>query len=160
MTAFATPGRPNLADYLLFIRQGLGIGPAYLPDDSMWIQATFDMSLGMVNLGLAALTMPGVTGSTIYTLACYNFGADRLLNFALDMPGQSYFKDMRASLGLNAFSAGLVNASSDQGTSQSLEIIEAAKRMTITDLQMMRTPYGRAYLDFAQSWGSTPWGLT
>lgn len=151
---FATPTLPNQADYLTFIRQGLGIGPAYLPDDSMWIGTTFSMARAMVNDALI------IADATIYTLAVYNFAADRLLHFALDVPGQSYFKDTRATLGLNNFLAGLINASSDQGTSQSLEIIDAAKRMTITDLGMMKTPYGRVYLDFAQSYGPTIWGLT
>ena len=152
--SFATPTKPNMADYLLFIRQGVGIGPAYLPDGSLWVQATYDMAIATVNLELLKAS------GSIYTLAVYNFGVDRLLNFALDEPGQSYFKDTRQALGLNLFNAGLVNASSDQGTSQSLEIIEAAKRLTITDLAMMKTPYGRVYLDFAQSYGPTIWGLT
>lgn len=154
--SFSTPGKPNVADYLTFIRQGLGIGPAFLPDDSLWVQTTFDMAIGMVNLSLKFADTTG----TIYTLAVYNFAADRLINFALDQSGESYFADMRASLKINAFSAGLVNASSDQGTSQSLEIIEATKRFTLTDLQMMKTPYGRIYLDFAQSYGQNIWGLT
>ena len=159
MSGFTQPTTPNTVDYLTFIRQGLGIGPAYLPDDSFWIQGTFSMAMSLVNDVLRKVpTANG--GPSVYVLAVYNFAADRLLNFALDQPGQSYFKDMRAALGLNTFNAGLVNASSDQGTSQSLEIIEAAKRMTITDLQMMKTPYGRAYLDLAQSYGAAIWGLT
>ena len=152
--SFTQPTKPNTVDYLTFIRNGLGIGPAFLPDDSFWIQGTFSMAIATVNDALNRVD------GTIYTLAVYNFAADRLLNFALDEPGQSYFRDMRSTLGLNSFSAGLVNASADQGTSQSLEIIEAAKHMTITDLQLMKTPYGRVYLDFAQSYGSTIWGLT
>jgi hypothetical protein len=151
---FATPSTPNVADYLLFLRQGLGIGPAYLPDNSFWIQATFDMAKAIVNDQLI------IADATMYTMAIYNFAADRLLNFALDQPGQEFFRDMRQSLGLNSFQPGFIISSADQGTSQSFEVIEAAKRMTITDLQMMRTPYGRVYLDIAQSYGSTIWGLT
>jgi hypothetical protein len=154
MTAFATPSKPNVDDYLLFLREGVGIGPAYLPDDSLWVQTTLDMAIGTVNDWI------NVADPRMYTIAVYNFGADRLLNFGLDEPGQCFFKDTRAALGLNSFSSGLISASADQGTSQSFEVIEAAKRMTITDLQMLRTPYGRVYLDIAQSYGSNIWGLT
>jgi hypothetical protein len=153
---FATPGQPNVPDYLTFIRQGLGIGQAFLPDDSLWIQATFDMAIGTVGLFLRCADTTG----NIYTLAVYNFAADRLLNFALDTPGECYFRDVRASLGINSFQPGLLTSSADQGTSQSFQVIESAKNMTITDLQMMKTPYGRVYLDFAQSYGSNVWGLT
>jgi len=158
VSGFLTPTTPNVTDYLTFIRSGLGIGPVFLPDDSFWITATFNLAIGTVNLALTNATVG--TNGPYYTLSVYNFAADRLLNFALDQPGQSYFKDTRAALGLNSFAAGLVAASGDQGTSQTLEVIEAAKRMTITDLAMMKTPYGRAYLDFAQAYGSTIWGLT
>ena len=157
MSGFITPATPNLTDYLTFIRNGLGIGPAFLPDNSLWITTTFNMAMATVNLSLTVASV-GTSGN-IYTLAVYNFAADRLLNFALDQPGESYFKDTRAALGLNSFASGLVAASGDQGTSQTLEVIEAAKRMTITDLAMMKTPYGRAYLDFAQAYGPTIWGL-
>ena len=34
-----------------------------------------------------------------------------------------------------------------------------AKLMTITNLEMTRTPYGRAYLGFAQEYGPVAWGL-
>jgi len=158
VSGFLTPTTPNVTDYLTFIRSGLGIGPVFLPDDSFWITATFNLAIGTVNLALTNATVG--TNGPYYTLSVYNFAADRLLNFALDQPGQSYFKDTRSALGLNSFAAGLVAASSDQGTAQTLEVIEAAKRMTITDVQMMKTPYGRVYLDFAQAYGSTIWGLT
>lgn len=158
MSGFVTPTTPNLTDYLTFIRNGLRIGTAFLPDDSFWITTTLNMAVAITNQTLTAATV-GTTGP-YYTLAVYNLAADRLLNFALDQPGQTYFKDTRAALGLNSWAAGLVAASGDQGTSQTLEVIEAAKNMTITDLEMMKTRYGRAYLGFAQAYGPTIWGLT
>lgn len=154
--SFANPNQPNQADYLLFLRNGVGIGPAYLPDNSMWITTTLNMAIAMV---VTELQFADPTG-TMYTLACYNFATDRLLNFAIDLPGQTYFQNARQTLGLNSFSAGLIIASSDQGTSQAMQAPDWAKSMTITDLQMMRTPYGRVYLDFAQSYGPNIWGLT
>ena len=160
MSGFTTPTKPNIADYLMFLRQGVGIGPAFLPDDSLWVQTSFDIAMGTVNLALMALPGSSPTAVPIYVLAVYNLAADRLLNFALDEPGQCYFRDLRSSLGLNAFMPGFVTASADQGTSQTLALIESVKNFTVTDLQMMKTPYGRMYIDFAQNYGPYIWGLT
>ena len=151
--SFATPTKPNLTDYLVFIR-GCGIGANFLPDNSMWIGITFTVAMDTVNLTL------NCADPQIYTLAIYNLGVDRLLNFAQDVSGQTFFQQMRKDLGLLAFASGLVSSSSDQGTSQSLEVIKAAKGMTITDLQLARTIYGRTYLGFAQQYGPNIWGLT
>lgn len=153
-TAFAEPTQPNLADYLLFIRQNCGIGSLYLPDSSLWITTTFTVATTMVNAAIAAFN------AALYTIAVYDYGADRLINFALDVPGQSYFSDLRRSLGITGFSPGLITASSDQGTSQSRELPDWVRHMTLADLQLTKTPYGRAYLSIAQAYGSTVWGLT
>jgi|ERR1700733_470981 len=154
MSGFVYPTKPNTTDYLTFLRQGVGIPDADLPDDSMWVPVTLNIAIGQVSLQLACLNTP------IYPLACYNLAADRLINYAIDLPQRSYFTDLRKSLGVTSFAAGLVSSSGDAGTSQSLEVIEAAKKMTLTDLQLAKTPYGRAYMGIAQSYGPTIWGLT
>lgn len=152
--SFATPTTPNRADYLLFLRTHVGILAVDLPDSSNWIDTTLTIATEMVNLALNA------ANSVIYTLAVYNLGADRVINFAMDQPNRAYFTTLREKLTITAFAAGLVSSSSDSGTSQSLEVIEAAKRMTLGDLQLVKTPYGRQYLAFAQTYGPTVWGLT
>jgi hypothetical protein len=154
MSGFIEPGTPNVTDYTAFLRGNVGIPVADLPDDSMWITATLAIAVGQVNLALTCTVQP------MYCLACYNLAADRLINFAVDLPQRSYFADLRKQLGVTVFAAGLVSSSSDAGTSQSLEVIEAAKKMTLTDLQLAKTPYGRTYMGIAQSYGPTVWGLT
>ena len=153
MSGFVTPTTPNQADYLTFIRDQ-GIGQAFLPDNSMWIGITFNVAMGIVNDTLNA------ANASLYTLAVYNLGVDRLINFASDQEGQTYFADWRVKLGIYTFASGLVASSSDSGTSQSLQVIEAAKRMTLQDLQHMKTTWGRVYSGFAQQYGPTVWGLT
>jgi hypothetical protein len=150
---FVDPTHPNLADYTLFLRNYVGIGAAYLPDNSFWITGTLRVGETMVILELAAFD------GFIYTLAVYNYATDRLINFAIDQPGASFFADRRQALGLNNFSPGLITSSSDQGTSQSMEVPDWAKNMTMGDLALTKTPYGRAYLAIAQNYG-TIWGLT
>jgi hypothetical protein len=158
MSGFATPGQANLADYTVFLRS-IGLNAAVLPDDSMWIPITFEVAKATVN-PLLALGGCGPTVPNFYVLALYNLGADRVINFAPDQPNQTFFSDLRSSLALNSFASGLVTASSDQSTSQTLETIEAAKKMTIGDLQLAKTPYGRLYLSLAQKYGPNIWGLS
>lgn len=95
----------------------------------------------------------------MYLLAVYNLGADRLMNYAQDQRGQTYFKDIRRNLKLGAFTPGVVTSASDQGTSTALLDIEAAKTFTIADLQTLKTPWGRTYMGIAQDVG-TLWGLS
>lgn len=159
MSGFATPTQANVADYTVFLR-GIGMNVTVLPDNSMWIPITFGIANNTVNPLLATACGFGADVPGPYVLAVYNLGADRVINFAPDQPNQTFFADLRASLALNSFASGLVNSSSDQGTSQSLETIEAAKKMTIGDLQLAKTPYGRLYLSFAQKYGPNIWGLT
>jgi hypothetical protein len=154
VAGFADPTKPSVGDYLLFVRGHVGIPVSALPDASIWLGTSFNVAMATVNDAL------NNANPTIYTLAVYNLGADRLINFAIDEQGQSYFTDLRRSMGLLSLASGLVSSSGDQGTNQSFEVIEAAKKMTINDIQLMRTPYGRAYLGFAQSYGPSIWGLT
>jgi hypothetical protein len=154
MSGFTQPTVPNTTDYLTFLRNGVGIPIADLPDSSMWISVTLQIAVAQVALQLACLNTP------IYSLACYNLAADRLINYALDQPSRTYFTELRKSLGITVFASGLVSSSSDSGTSQSIEVIAAAKKMTLTDLQLAKTPYGRTYMGMAQSYGPTIWGLT
>lgn len=154
ITPFANPLVPSQADYLLFIRQHMQIGPAYLPDSSLWITASFSMAQETVYLALANAS------ALIYTLAIYNLAADRLLHFATDLPGQTKFEELRKALNLNGFASGMISSSSDQGTSQSMMVPEWAQMMTLGDLNLTRTSFGRQYLEFAQNAGSTIWGLS
>lgn len=152
MPAFTNPRTPNVTDYTAFLRES-GISEADLPDDSFWISTTLDIGKATANL-LIALAAP------YYVLAVYNFGADRLLNFATDQPDRVYFATQRKNLGLLSYAAGVVGSSSGDGASQSLEVIEAAKAFTVTDVQLMKTPFGRNYIGIAQTYGPTIWGLT
>jgi hypothetical protein len=144
---------PNRPDYLIFLRQMVGIPVDFMPDDSPWIDLSYEIAEAKVNpwLGVAP---------PIYVVAFYNYAADRLVNMALDMPGKTYFSDLRKQLGLNTASPGIIQSSSDQGTSQSFMIPKWMNDMTLTNLQMLKTPWGRTYLGYAQEYGPTIWGLT
>lgn len=96
----------------------------------------------------------------IYTLAVYNLAADRLINFALDIPDQTFFTDLRCKLRIEDRTPGVTSSTSDQGTAASFLNPLFMETLTMQDLQTLKTPYGRQYMAFAQMYGRNIWGLT
>ena len=95
-----------------------------------------------------------------YAMAVYNLAGDRLVNFAQDQVGQTFFQTMRTNLGLNSFVGGVISATADNGTSQSMVVPEAMETLTFSDLSTLKTPWGRQYLGMAQDYGAGPWGIS
>jgi hypothetical protein len=153
MSGFVTPTSPNITDYTTFL-QNEGFGAVFLPTNSMWINTTFTVAMGVVSLDLATAS------PLMYTLAVYNLAADRLINFAQDVQGQNFFRQLREKYNIFSFSPGVIASTSDSGTSSSFANPEALTRLTLGDLQKLKTPYGRAYLSIAQELGPSIWGLT
>lgn len=150
---FTNPTTPNLTDYTTFV-QSWGATPTYLPTSSFWLTTTFKIACMTVNRSLDY-------DPVAYTLAVYNLGMDRLVNYAQDQPGQDYFKKLRNDFKLTyAFAPGVLSATGDQGSSSSYLNPEWMSTITIMDIELMKTPWGRSYLGFAQSYGSTIWGLS
>lgn len=144
---------PNLTDFLTFIRQQMGITSTVLPDSDPSIAMSFNVAMEIVN------PMLGTISPLMYTLAVYNLGGDNLLNFAQDQTGQTYFAKLRQSWNLLGFVGGVIEASEDESTSQNMAVPDAAKLFTLANLQQLKTPYGRTYLQIAQSYGYN-WGLS
>jgi hypothetical protein len=149
----STPLTPTQAGFLAFIRNEMGITTTQLPDNSPSITVAYGVALDIVSDWLVGL------GVYPYMLAVYNLAGDRLINYAPDQTGQTFFADARAAYKINSFTAGVIQSAGDQGTSESMLTPEFAKGLTLMDLQNLKTPYGRTYLQFAQSTG-TLWGLT
>ena len=151
---------PTVAGYLAFLRDSVGIPTAALPDDSPWIGATFDFALKTVNMDLQVVDGGSPAYPSYYAIAVYNFGMAMLVEWAPDQSGQTYFAALRDRFKIFSFIAGAISSSSDNGTSQSIDVADAFKGLTIADLQMLKTPWGRAYLGMAQNAGPTIWGLS
>jgi hypothetical protein len=98
--------------------------------------------------------------SSLYNLAVYNLAADRLLNYAPDQPGQNFFAKAREKYHLLDTSVGVIQGASDQGTSGSYLNLEAMRNFTLGDLQTLKTPFGRRYMDIAMAYGPSIWGLS
>lgn len=154
---------PTPAGFLAFIRNVMGISTSNLPDNSPVIPMALAVSLEIVNLAI------NTASPLMYTLAVYNLGGDNLINYAQDVPDAQpvpgsdpplpYFANLRSSFKCNAFISGVISSASDDGTSESMVVQEAAKNFTLSDLQNLKTPWGRQYLAIAQRYG-TLWGLT
>lgn len=127
-------------------------GDAYLIA-SPALQATFCLAMDIVALALNA-------SPNTYVLAVYNLAADRLINFALDIPNQTYFQDLRTNYRISQISVGVASSANDQGTAVGILNPKAMETFTMQDLQTLKTPYGRIYMGFAQNYGVSLWGLS
>ena len=151
---------PTIAGYLDFLRNSVGIPVNALPNDSPWIGATFDFALKTVNMDLQVVTGGSDAYPSYYAIAVYNFGTAMLIEWAPDQTGSTYFAVLREKFKIFTFIAGVISSSSDESTSQSIDVADAFKGLTIGDLQLLKTPWGRAYLAMAQNAGPTIWGLS
>jgi hypothetical protein len=165
VAGFVNPTTPNLPDFLTFLATSVQIPNTALPADSPWPGYALDAAVGLVLMPPCGLpTVPGV----LYSLACYNCATHILLGITPDQPGQTFFADIRGNnsstippgLGLNIPTTGLVVSSSDQGSSVGLTAPEWAAGLTVSQLQFYKTPWGREYLSWQQSYGPTIVGLT
>jgi hypothetical protein len=153
MSGFISPTIPNEADYVTWIYTIMGVPPSVLPSDSQYIDYSYIMSLETVNLYL------DIASPIMYTQAVYNLGGDILCNIAQDVPPSTYWSDLRASMGLNNFIPGLINATNDEDTSAAILTPLGLQNLTLGDLQNLKTPWGRFYMGIAQSVGSM-WGIS
>lgn len=173
-------GAPTLAGYTSFIRNVMAIDSTVLPDNSVYIPWSYQVSLRWVNTNLQVVFAFGPFGATppdgidpnypsLYALAVYNLAGDNLVNYAQDVTplvpvagsDLPYFVNLRAGLKIDSFTAGAVSGTSDEGTSVSIAVPkEIAEGLTFANLQQMKTPWGRAYLGIAQSFGPSIWGVS
>lgn len=156
MSGFVTPSTPNLADYTTFVQTSVGIPTSALPSNSPWLGYAFNQGVAMTAY------VPTVTAIE-YVLAVYNCAAHIQISITPDQTGQTYFQTLRGN-GTGGFNiigvpTGFLNASADQGTSQSMVVPESLQTLSLLDLDFMRTPWGRWWIEYGQDFGPV-WGLT
>ena len=144
---------PTLPGFIAWARTAVGVPVSGLPDAAPDWGLAYDASVMLVNLQLSYVDGP------IFMLATYNLAASNLLNWTQDTAPSTFFADARSKLGINNFVPGLPNSVSDNGTSVGLTVQKFLEGLSLSDLQLMKDPYGRAYLGFAQKAG-TLWGLS
>lgn len=141
------------ADFLAFVRSPVKIPALILPDDDPAIEFAYDMSVDTVGLALLRVS-PGM-----YKRAVYNLGVDILINVAQDQDGRNEFKKKREEYKISGFVPGVISSTSNAGTAESLLNPEMFKTFLMSDLQNLKTPWGRAYLSIAVNAG-TAWGIS
>lgn len=129
-----------------------------LPGDKVQPVAVSPLALyGPVNPGY--VIVQSVPDTTHFT---YNVAADP--GAITLLPGAAYvgqyFLNARRMFKINSFVPGIVANTSDLTTSVGLDNPDFFKMLTLFDLQLLKTPWGRAYLATAQKVGPTVWGLT
>ena len=167
-----TAPQPTLADFLAFAvgpNSTMQIPPIALPANSPWPGIALGIALSLVNQALQNMPIPqtdaanvqlNTGGFTIYSQAVYYLAADTLLNITPDVQGQNYFKEIREKLNLNGFTSGVVQSAGDDTSNVSIVVQDAAKAFTLANIQQLKTPYGRMYLQLAQSYGNATWGIS
>ena len=156
MSGSFTP--PTLAGFTAWIYSDMGISTTSLPTTSPAIGYAYNVALAIVGQLWSCIN------PLIYTLMVYNLGGDNLINFAPDSllgtPPDKFFSTYRAANNITDFCAGVVNSAGDQGTSGSLTVGKGLQNLTLSNLQNLKTPWGRTYLAFAQRSGMNPWGVS
>jgi hypothetical protein len=165
---------PNLAGFQWFLANVVAIDATNLDPNSPFVSFAFNVALGVVNPQLALVGIPNQQNSqytkTMFDLAVYNLAADNVITFAVDPPDApvtimpdgtkvTFFERLRYKWGIGNAHFGVVASVSDVSTTTNIEVIEAAKLFTLSNLQNIKTPFGRAYISIAQAYG-TLWGLT
>lgn len=170
-TAFLWPNRPNIIDFWFWLQTNVSIPEAALPASSPYPQYALWQALDLVlnDTGYGPRgkwqqwgdpNYPSNHYGISYTLAVYNCATALLFDIAPDQAGQNFFTAKRAEFSLVQPSTGLVSAASDVTTSSTLASPDWAKKLTIDQLNFMRTPWGRSYLQYNQKMGPSVWGLT
>ena len=156
---------PTLAGFQAFITNNMQIPTSVLPADSVYIGYAYDVAIELVSHQLRRVS------PLSYMLAVYNLAANNLITYAEDLPdapayeipanteGLPFFAYQRKKFGISAFVAGVIGSSGDNGTNQSIDVVESMKTLTLLDLNALNTPWGRTYLMFAGQIGSL-WGAS
>ena len=156
--SWSNPNTPSVGDYTLWLQNVVGINIVYLPPSSPFISYAFNRAVNLV------LNVPTQLSGVEYTIAVYNCATHLQLKITPDQIVNNvqldYFLKKRAEFSLLGPVVGLVSSSSDEGTSVTNAVPEALKQLTALDLDFMKTPWGRSYLEFAQDFGPTIWGLS
>jgi hypothetical protein len=104
--------------------------------------------------------------SLLYEKAVYNLGVHNLIENAQDVTptviyknNLPYFAYWRDTWKINTFTPGILTSTSDEGTSSSYLNPEFISKLQMSDLQYLKTPFGRAYIGYAMRAGNN-WGIS
>ena len=149
---------PTLAGFIWFVQNIMGISTIYLPADSPQLQFAYDVASDIVNQTFRCVPS-AATSPSVYAQMVYNLAGDTLINIATDQPEQTFFVDLRKQFNCLGFVGGVIQSSGDESSNESMVVPEQIKMFTVANLNNLKTPHGRTYIGYAQSYG-TLWGLS
>ena len=163
MASFPITPVPTEPGFVQWVYDVMGVPLEYLPSDSPFLVYAYNTSVATVNNAFKCIPGP------IYLQMVYNLAAHWLVMWTPDVPDLVYkkvdqvdygfFQYLRKQNNMLGFTTGIVNSSSDEGTSVSLTVPKQAENLTIGQLNLTTSIWGRTYLGYAQSFG-TNWGLS
>jgi len=148
---------PTFEGFKWWVAAVMGVPASDMPGDST-LQVAYDEAINLAYSELAFVPSRA-TSMSIYTQAVYNLGGAFLVEIAADNPNSTFWTDLRNKLNINSFVPGFINQAHDQGTGEGMYIIKQLAELSLLGLQLIKTPWGRRYLEFAGQWGPI-WGLT
>lgn len=143
--AFANPTTPNLADFTSYATNQ-GVVAPYTAPGSDYFEWAFNRAMAQ------ALTAPSMAVIE-YILAVYNLGTDRFVRLAMDDGDGTFYSSQRATFNILDFRPGVVMASGDEPTSQTLVVPDYYKELPMWAQELLKTPWGREYIAYAQMYG-------
>jgi len=175
--------QPSLAGFIDFIFNRMQVPTTALSNIDPLINEIYNYALQTANFKLLFIPQPPFPSPfplpaapsinpypSLYAIAVYNLGGDALVNAALDASGAptiagtnppvKFWAYTRSLYKIDNFLAGVVQSTSDNGSSTSLAIPEMMQQLNLMDLQTLKTPWGRRYMQIAQQMGPTDWGIS
>lgn len=143
--AWTNPNSPNITDFTTYC-QNQGIVASYTLVGSEYFQWAFDWAMA------DAMTCPQMAALQ-YVLAVYHLGADRFIRIAQDDGLGTFYQAQRASFGVLQFKPGVVMASGDGPTSETLVVPDWYRDIPMAAQEQLKTPWGRQYIAYAQMYG-------
>jgi hypothetical protein len=153
LAPWQTQTTPNVTDLTTFLQTIAGIPTSALPANSAYIPWALSYAEEKTLLILYAI------GQDYYCFAVYLLATSFLINWCPDVPGGTFFQNLRSQWNLTGFVGGTIQSSADQATSESLLAPDFLKGLTIDQLQALKDPFGRQWLGMQQSLGFV-WGIS
>jgi len=153
LAPWQTQTTPNTTDLYTFLTTVAGITTTALPSTSAYIAWALSYSEEQTLLVLRAI------GQDYYCFAVYLLATSFLINWCPDQPGQTFFVDLRKSWNISGFVGGIVSSTADQGTSESMDMPDFIKGLTIGQMGMIKDPFGRQFLAMMADNGPI-WGIS
>lgn len=157
---------PTFDGFVEWVYGVMGVPTAWLPSDSQFLVWAYNTAISTVNPAFAAVPGPS------YLQAVYNLAAHWLVTWTPDVTTSppypyktidgvqyGFFQWLRKENNVLGFITGIVDSSTDEGTSVHMVVPDQAQNLTIGQLQLTTTIWGRTYLGLAQDYG-TAWGLS